>query len=111
MIREILPLTKETLDEAFVVVGFWGRLAANSKIEETPDLGEYWGGQMQDRFLEAIADGELRPATPISDLVDVLLTICIGEQVNAVMSAPMVDPGRRLSMIDHCLRPWRPADL
>jgi AcrR family transcriptional regulator len=108
MIREILPLTKVTVDEAFVVVGFWGRLAANSKIEEAPDLGEFWGGQMADRFREAIADGELLPSIPIADVVDVLLTICIGEQVNAAMSAPMVNPTRQLAMVDHCLLPWRP---
>ncbi|GAA2878158.1 hypothetical protein Acy02nite_15430 [Actinoplanes cyaneus] len=108
MIREILPLTKVTVDEAFVVVGFWGRLAANSKIEEAPDLGEFWGGQMADRFREAIADGELLPSIPISDVVDVLLTICIGEQVNAAMSAPMVNPTRQLALVDHCLLPWRP---
>ncbi|MFI1990685.1 TetR/AcrR family transcriptional regulator [Actinoplanes sp. NPDC020271] len=108
MIGEILPLTKETLDEAFVVVGFWGRLAANSKIEKTPDLGEFWGGQMADRFREAIADGELLPTIPITDVVDALLTICLGEQVNAVMSAPMVNPTRQLALVDHCLVPWRP---
>ncbi len=108
MIREILPLSKVTLDEAFVVVGFWGRLAANSKIEEAPDLGDFWGGQMGDHFREAIADGDLLPSIPIPDVVDALLTICIGQQVNAVMSAPMVNPTRQLAMIDHCLLPWRP---
>lgn len=107
MIREILPLTKVTLDEAFVVVGFWGRLAANSKIEEAPDLGDFWGGQMAEHFREAIEDGEIVPSIPIADLVDALLTICLGQQVNAVMSAPMVNPTRQLAMIDHCLLPWR----
>ncbi|WIM98475.1 TetR/AcrR family transcriptional regulator [Actinoplanes oblitus] len=108
MIREILPLTKETLDEAHVVVGFWGRLAANAKIEETQeDLGDHWGGLIAGFFTEAIEDGILDPATPIPDVIDVLLTICLGQQVNAVMASPMVDPGRQLAMIDHCLRPWR----
>ncbi|GIF04287.1 TetR/AcrR family transcriptional regulator [Actinoplanes siamensis] len=108
MIREILPLTKETLDEAFVVVGFWGRLAANSKIQETQtDLGDYWGGLLRHRFTEAVEDGELDPSIPAADVIDVVLTICLGQQVNAVMAPPMVDPGRQLAMIDHCLRPWR----
>jgi AcrR family transcriptional regulator len=108
MISEILPMTKETVDEAFVVVGFWGRLAANSTIEETQtDLGVYWGGLIRDRLTEAVEDGELGPGIPIADVVDVVLTICIGQQVNAVMSSPMVGPSRQLAMIDHCLRPWR----
>lgn len=108
MIREILPLTKETLDEAFVVVGFWGRLAANSKIDETQtDLGDYWGGLIAHRFREAIEDGDLTADIPVLDVVDALLTICLGQQVNAVMAPPMVDPGRQLAMIDHCLYPWR----
>ncbi|GIF12987.1 TetR/AcrR family transcriptional regulator [Actinoplanes teichomyceticus] len=108
MLREILPLTKETLDEAHVVVGFWGRLAANATIEEKQtDLGEYWGGLLRRHFAEAVADGELDPSIPVADVLDVLFAICIGQQVNAVMASPMVDPGRQLAMIDHCLRPWR----
>ncbi|BCJ45842.1 hypothetical protein GCM10010168_57380 [Actinoplanes ianthinogenes] len=108
MIREILPLTKETLDEAHVVVGFWGRLAANAKIEETQeDLGDYWGGLIAGYFAEAIEDGVLDPAMPIPDVLDVLLTVCLGQQVNAVMASPMVDPSRQLGMVDHCLLPWR----
>jgi AcrR family transcriptional regulator len=107
-IREILPLTKETLDEAHVVVDFWGRLAANSKIEETQeDLGNFWGGLIHRCFTEAIEDGVLTVTTPIPDVIDVLLTVCLGQQVNAVMASPLVDPSRQLAMVDHCLRPWR----
>jgi AcrR family transcriptional regulator len=108
MLHEILPLTKETLDEAHVVVGFWGRLAAHPKIDEThTDLGDFWGTQLGDHLLEAIEDGELDAAAPIPDIIDVLLTLCIGQQANAVMSSPMVDPTRQTAMIDHCLRPYR----
>jgi DNA-binding transcriptional regulator YbjK len=107
-IREILPLAKETLDEAHVVVGFWGRLAANTKIEEAPaDLGDYWRDLLGGHLTEAIEDGDLDPAIPIPDVIDVLLTVCLGQQVNVVMASPMVDPGRQLAMVDHCLRPWR----
>ncbi|KUL26687.1 TetR/AcrR family transcriptional regulator [Actinoplanes awajinensis] len=108
MLREILPLTKETLDEAHVVVGFWGRLAANAGLEEKTqtDLGDYWGDLLRGYFAEAVADGTLDPAIPVDDVLNVLFTICLGQQVNAVMSSPMVDPTRQLAMIDHCLRPW-----
>ncbi|GAA2674295.1 TetR/AcrR family transcriptional regulator [Actinoplanes palleronii] len=108
MLREILPLTKETLDEAHVVVGFWGRLAANAGLEEKTqtDLGDYWGDLLRGYFAEAVSDGTLDPAIPVDDVLNVLFTICLGQQVNAVMSSPMVDPTRQLAMIDHCLRPW-----
>ncbi len=110
MIREILPLTKETLDEAFVVVAFWGRLAANSKIDQArADVGDNWGGQIAVRLAEAIEDGTLAAGIPIPDVVDVILMICVGQQVSAVMADPMVDADRRLAMIDHCLGPWRVA--
>ncbi|MEU4243251.1 TetR family transcriptional regulator C-terminal domain-containing protein [Actinoplanes sp. NPDC026619] len=108
MMREILPLAKETLDEAHVVVGFWGRLAANDRLAAADaDVGELWGGQLRDFLREAIADGELRPETPVSGLVDMLLSMSIGQQVHVVMRSPLADPARQWSLLDTCLRPWR----
>ena len=108
MIREILPLVKETVDEAHVVVGFWGRLAANDKIAATrADVDDHWHGLLGDHLRDAVADGELDPATPIDDVLDVLLSIAVSQQVHAIMGSVLAEPERQLRMVDHCLRPWR----
>ncbi|GAA2616982.1 TetR/AcrR family transcriptional regulator [Paractinoplanes durhamensis] len=108
MMREILPLAKETLDEAQVVVGFWGRLAANDRLADAEaDLGAVWGGQLHGFLREAIADHILRPDTPVSGLVDMLLSMSVGQQVHVVMRSPLADPARQWALLDNCLRPWR----
>ncbi|MEV6342962.1 TetR family transcriptional regulator C-terminal domain-containing protein [Actinoplanes sp. NPDC051851] len=108
MLREILPLVKETQDEASVVVGFWGRLASNEKMDATQsDIADEWTAQFRGYFTEAIEDGELDPATPLDDVIDVLLAIGFGQQVFAMMHAPIADPARQLQLVDHVLLPWR----
>ncbi|MBG0567239.1 TetR/AcrR family transcriptional regulator [Actinoplanes aureus] len=107
MLREILPLEKETVDEAYVVVGFWGRLAANDKIAATrADVDEYWHDLLGRHLAEAVQDGRLDPGTPVDDVIDVLLSIAVGQQVHAIMGSDLADPARQLRMIDYCLRPW-----
>ena len=106
MMREILPLAKETRDEAHVVVGFWGRLAANERLSGGQvDVGDRWGSRLRGFLVEAVEDGELRPETPTDCIVEVLLNAAIGQQVRAVLGT--VEPARRLSLVEHCLCPWR----
>ncbi|GIF19991.1 AcrR family transcriptional regulator [Actinoplanes tereljensis] len=108
MMREILPLAKETLDEAQVVVGFWGRLAANDRLATAEtDVGEIWGTQLSGYLSEAITDGALSPDTPVSALVDLLLSISMGQQVHVVMRSPLSDPARQWALIENTLHPWR----
>jgi AcrR family transcriptional regulator len=111
MMREILPLEKETLDEAQVVVGFWGRLAANEKLSAgEADIGEIWGNRLRSLLREAIDDGSLIPATPVDGIVDLLLSVAMGQQVHAVMGTPLRDPARQLGLVEQCLAPWRRRD-
>ncbi|BAL88745.1 putative TetR-family transcriptional regulator [Actinoplanes missouriensis 431] len=108
MFREILPLQKETFDEAYVVVGFWGRLAANDRIAATwLDVGVHWGELMRRHLGEAVDDGTLRPETPIDQVIGVLQAIAAGQQVHAVMGKALADPAHRLDMVTYCLRPWQ----
>ncbi|GLY02574.1 MULTISPECIES: TetR family transcriptional regulator C-terminal domain-containing protein [Actinoplanes] len=109
-LREILPLEKETRDEAHVVVGFWGRMAANDTMPVINDVVEdQWRGMLRDRLAEAVEDGDIDPAVPYDEVIDVLLSIALAQQVHAVMGSPLSEPARQLAMIDHCLRPWRRA--
>ncbi len=108
MMREILPLSKQTVDEAYVVVGFWGRLAATDTMAATRgDADELWRELLQKHLGEAVADGVLDAAIPLDDVIDVILTIAVGQQVNAVMASPLGEPARQLAMIANCVRPWR----
>ena len=108
MMRQILPLAKDTADEAHVVVGFWGRLAVNERLAAGQiDVGERWAGRLRTFLAQAIEDGELRPETPVDGIVDLLLSISIGEQVHAVLGTTLADPARQLGLIEHCLCPWR----
>ncbi|MEU8819547.1 TetR family transcriptional regulator C-terminal domain-containing protein [Actinoplanes sp. NPDC048796] len=110
MMREILPLAKETLDEAQVVVGFWGRLAANETLSAAEaDVSDHWGGRLGHHLREAVDDGELTAGTPVDGIVDLLLSIAVGQQVHAVMATPLMDPARQLALIEQCLAPWRPT--
>ncbi|WP_328467826.1 TetR/AcrR family transcriptional regulator [Actinoplanes sp. NBC_00393] len=107
MLREILPLEKETVDEAYVVVGFWGRLAANDRIAATrADVDEHWHDLLRRYLAEAVQDGRLDPGTPVDEVIDVLLTIAVGQQVHAIMGSELAEPARQIRMIDLCLRPW-----
>ncbi|MEU4563163.1 TetR/AcrR family transcriptional regulator [Actinoplanes sp. NPDC023936] len=108
MFREILPLQKETFDEAYVVVGFWGRLAEGDGITAARlDVGVHWAELMRRHLGEAIADRTLRPETPIDRVIEVLQAIAAGQQVHAVIGTAPADPDRRLDMITYCLRPWQ----
>ncbi|MBB2940887.1 AcrR family transcriptional regulator [Actinoplanes lutulentus] len=107
MLREIYPLEKETVEEAYVVVGFWGRLAANERIGAGKDVAGHWSVLVRDHLVEAVQDGELVPETPVDDVSDVLFAVGMGQQAFAVMRSPLSAPARQLSLIEHCLIPWR----
>ncbi|WP_229074159.1 TetR/AcrR family transcriptional regulator [Actinoplanes sp. DH11] len=110
MLREILPLEKKTVDEAYVVVGFWGRLAANKRIAETQsDVVDEWAGMLRGHLTDAIADGVLRPETPVDEVINVVLTIAVAQQVHAVTDSDLAEPARQLKMVSFCLQPWRCA--
>ncbi|BBH67582.1 TetR family transcriptional regulator [Actinoplanes sp. OR16] len=106
MLHEICPLEKETVDEAYVVVGFWGRLAEGSRISAGADVGEQWSALVRTHLAEAVEDGELIAATPIDDVAEVLFAVGMGQQALAIMRSPLAEPSRQLASIEHCLRPW-----
>ncbi|MDY7089132.1 MAG: TetR family transcriptional regulator C-terminal domain-containing protein [Actinomycetota bacterium] len=109
-LREILPVSAESRDEAQVMVGFWGRLAVSRRPRSAAaDAITRWGDPMRRRLGEAVEDGELCPQAPVAELADVLLSVAIGQQVHAGLGTGTDAGGRPLAMIEHCLAPWRPA--
>jgi AcrR family transcriptional regulator len=106
MLHEIYPMEKETVDEAHVVVGFWGRLAANDRISTGHDVDDQWRVLVREHLTEAVAGGELRADTPVDDLADVLFAVGMGQQALAIMRSPLSAPARQRASIEHTLRPW-----
>ncbi|MCU1405954.1 MAG: putative TetR-family transcriptional regulator [Glaciihabitans sp.] len=107
MMREILPLTRETQDEARIVVSFWGRVASSEDLAtQQANVGEVWRELMAGFINAAITAGQLRPDTPVIDLVDLLSSISTGQQVEFVTRSALGGEQRQLALLEHCLRPW-----
>ena len=88
MFGEILPLTKETQDEARIVVGFWGRIASNPELAASQALiASRWRDVQRGHLEEAIVDGELASTADVDALLDVLGLVTSGAQVDWVTGA------------------------
>lgn len=105
--NEILPTSKVTQDEARVVVNFWGRVAVDESLA-TPqaEFDELWRERLTGRMREAITAGELRADTPVDAVVDVLLSISMGQQVEWVTRASLSDERRQTALVETVLTPW-----
>ena len=106
LMREVLPVDAETRTEAYVVVGFWGRLAT---LASDPDAGSptraTWQNGISEAIDEAIADGELSPTTPKHAVMSLLRSITYGQQVLEVTEPRGADA--HLAVLDSILAPWR----
>lgn len=101
---QVLPVDPLTRSEAYVVVGFWGRLAT-----EHDTSGAASAVSWRDRFVsaleEAVEDGELVPTTPVSEIADLLRSISYGQQVSHLLEP--ADAQTHLHLVRSCLHPWR----
>ncbi len=106
LMREVLPVEAETRTEAYVVVGFWGRLAT---LAFSPDAGSptlaTWQDGISEALDEAVADGELTAATPKQAVMSLLRSITYGQQVLEVTEPRGAEA--HLAVLDSILSPWR----
>ncbi len=106
LMREVLPVEAETRTEAYVVVGFWGRLAT---LASSPDAGSptlaTWQDRISEAIDEAIVDGELSDATPKQAVMSLLRSITYGQQVLEVTEPRGAEA--HLAVLDSILSPWR----
>ena len=106
LMREVLPVEAETRTEAYVVVGFWGRLAM---LASSPDAGSptlaTWQDGISEAIDEAIVDGELSDATPKQAVMSLLRSITYGQQVLEVTEPRGAEA--HLAVLDSILSPWR----
>lgn len=106
LMREVLPVDTGTRTEAYVVVGFWGRIAT---LASSPDAGSptlaTWQDGISEALDEAVADGELSAATPKQAVMSLLRSITYGQQVLEVTEPRGAEA--HLAVLDSILSPWR----
>ncbi|KQQ03347.1 MULTISPECIES: TetR/AcrR family transcriptional regulator [unclassified Rathayibacter] len=106
MVTEILPLDAVTRAEARLVVSFWGRVAVIDSLASTvSSVDGEWRAAIADRLREAVAAGELAAGTPLESVVDLLLSVMSGQQVEWVTRGSVTEPARQLGLVEAVLRP------
>ncbi|GAB3185360.1 hypothetical protein GCM10027060_24240 [Nesterenkonia halophila] len=107
MLDEIQPGDKTTHDEAFVVVSFWGRVPSNPELAvRQAAVVDSWRRGMLARTGAAVEAGELRPQAPQAEIVDTLLVLNTGGQVEHVLGTPQGDGARLRRLAVQVLEPW-----
>jgi AcrR family transcriptional regulator len=98
---EIMPLDEVKRREARVVIGFWDHAAGD------PDLIAFfdstvieWREQIRMYLRQARASGEMPPGRPDQLVIDSLLAMLMGLQINALFTPGDTTPQRQLAMLD-----------
>ena len=111
MLTELLPLAKETEDEASVIVSFWGRVPHNPSLGECHAKFEHeWREQIRTHLADATDLGQLVDRAPLSALADVVFVLAAGLQVEHVVSEAITDATRQWRLVAAVLAPWMTRD-
>ena len=107
MLGEILPLSPVTHGEALVVVSFWGRVPSRPELAAFQSQAEaVWRADVAGYLQQAREDGHLRDEAPVDLLADIVLVLCIGQQVEHVLRTEVSQPARQWQLVAGCLAPW-----
>ncbi|GAA1173499.1 TetR/AcrR family transcriptional regulator [Nesterenkonia xinjiangensis] len=107
MLEEVLPIGSVPRDEAYVVVSFWGRVAANPSVGSLQVAVErQWRWQMSGFLREAVDAEELHPDAPVEDIADALLYLVTASQFERVLGTPLGQGVRLWQILRHHLAPW-----
>lgn len=113
-LREMLPMDSVTLDEARIVVCFWGRVTTDTRLRaRLPEEHHAWTHQVRDLLVQAIDDGDLRTATDPMKLAELLVTTVHAMQVRAVTLPEETPTSVQQELVEQILTPWmrRPVAL
>lgn len=111
MLTDLLPFSKETADEASVIVSFWGRVPHNRTLGECHAKFEHeWREQIRMHLADATDLGHLVHRAPLSALADVVFVVAAGLQVEHVLSEAMTDAARQWRLVAAVLAPWMTED-
>lgn len=98
---EIMPLGREGVQEARVVVAFWDRAIQDQELWDAHRANALrWRGQMQEFLAQARADGEMDP--PVSDevIIDQVTSMNAGLQILSLLMPDTTTRERQLSALD-----------
>ena len=107
MLREMLPMEALTLEEARIVVCFWGRITTASRLlVRLPEEHLAWSRQVRALLTESIEDGDLRAETDPAAVAELVVTIVHAMQVRAVTLPDNTSPAVQRQLIEQILIPW-----
>ncbi len=107
MLREMLPLEAVTLDEARIVVCFWGRITTDNRLMvRLPEEHLAWSRQVRTMLDEAIDDGDLKAGADTAGLGELVVTTVHAMQVRAVTLPDNTSPSVQRQLIEQILLPW-----
>lgn len=101
---EIMPLDEVRLREARVVIGFWDHAAGHADLVEF--FGETmveWRDQVRVYLRQARATGEIPAGRPDEVVIDALLAMLMGLQINALFLPRDTTPARQRAMLEDFL--------
>jgi AcrR family transcriptional regulator len=101
---EILPLDEVRLAEARVVIGFWDYAAGQPELVEIFDSAmQTWREEMGMYLAQAAVADELVPGRPHARIIDAMLALTMGMQINACFSPRHNTPQRQTAVLDDFL--------
>ena len=107
---EIMPLDEVRLAEARVVIGFWDYAAGQPALVEFYDAAmETWRQEMRMYLGQARAAGELAPGRSDDRVIDTILALTMGLQINACFSPRHNTPERQIAVLDDLLAALHPS--
>jgi AcrR family transcriptional regulator len=107
LMAQIVPVERMRPGEAAVVVSFWGRVADNQTVAlKHAGAESHWRGLLRGHLEESLETGEMLAGTGIESLVDILITVCFGQQIAWVTRAMLVSDPRPMEVVCAVLRPY-----
>lgn len=101
---EIMPLDEVRLLEARVVIGFWDYAAGRPDLVAFYEAAmETWRQEMRTYLRQAQGAGELADGRPHERIIDAVLALTMGLQVNACFSPRHNTPERQVAVLDDLL--------
>jgi AcrR family transcriptional regulator len=101
---EIMPLDEVRLREARVVIGFWDHAAGDEDLIAFFDSTMVeWRDQVRMYLRQARATGEIPDGRPDEVVIDTLIALLMGLQINALFMPKDTTPPRQLAMLDDFL--------
>jgi len=101
---EVLPLDEVRLLEARVVIGFWDYAAGQPELAAFHEAAmDTWRGELRTYLRQAESAGELAGDRPHDRIIDALLALAMGLQVNACFVPDHTTPERQVAVLDDFL--------